>query len=301
MKHKHKHDHDGPPCPDCGAPMVNLSLLKRDPRDSCTTWYQPSGRALEYGPYATAPYSGCGYCCIFCYVPGALHIDRADFNEPGVLREGYFPALKRDLLKYEAAGIFGQGVIAFTTDPAHPGDITPTGEAIEMAHKHGQSICLLSKGGTRVLRFLPLLRPDRDCIAATLTCPDTPEGIRVSQRIEAKAALPGDRLDALRQAHDDGFFTWGSGEPIWRWDWLIGIVEDSHRFVDHWKIGGMNVDNNDLNSKAQTSIEDDAKYTPILAEMLWKMGKLPYFKRDLQPHLTPEQLARNFMRIKQHR
>jgi DNA repair photolyase len=93
---------------------------------NCSMIYAPRGQAGEYAPLAANPYRGCGHKCAYCYVPAVLRMDRPEFNAGAVPRKGYEEALTKDARKYQAAGINGQVMLSFTTDPYHPDDTSLT-------------------------------------------------------------------------------------------------------------------------------------------------------------------------------
>ena len=72
--------------------------------------------------------------------------------------------LRKDAIKYRAAGITDQIMLTFTSDPYHPGDTELTRQTIEILVEHGLAFCTLTKGGTRALRDLDLLPPGTRCL-----------------------------------------------------------------------------------------------------------------------------------------
>jgi DNA repair photolyase len=68
----------------------------------------------------------------------------------------------------------------------------------------------------------------RDAFAATLTSLDD----RFSKKWESKAALPGDRIAALKAFHERGVFTWVSIKPTLDIEASIETVRETHGFVD---------------------------------------------------------------------
>ena len=202
----------------------------------CKMIYAPRGQAGEYSALAANPYRGCGHKCAYCYVPRVTGQDRGAFNAGAVERGDYLSLLIKDAEKYRAAGITEQVMISFTSDPYHPGDSSLTKKCLHILKDAGLGFCTLTKGGTRAFRDLDLFRPDRDAFASTLTSLDD----RFSQKWEGGAALPGDRIAALRRFHDRGIFTWVSLEPTIDVDASLAIVDATHEFVDLYKVGRVN-------------------------------------------------------------
>jgi DNA repair photolyase len=254
---------------------------------SAKTIYAPAGQAGEYSPLATNPYRGCGHGCAYCYVPKVLRMDRAEFDEGANLRPGYLDNLRREAKRYQAAGLHGQVMLSFTTDPYHPGDTSATRETLQILAEHDMGFCTLTKGGTRSLRDLDLFRPDRDAFASTLTSLDD----AFSLKWERGAALPKDRLAALKRFHAKGIFTWVSLEPTLDVESSLAIVKEAHAYVDLWKIGRANY-------LPMTGRTDWESYTHRMIEQCEQLGVAHYIKKDLQKYL-PEGYV-NLMRIPQH-
>jgi hypothetical protein len=253
----------------------------------CTHIYPPAGQAGEYAPLATNPYRGCGHGCAYCYVPGVIKMKRAEFDAGATPREGFLVALTKDAKKYQAAGCRAQVMLSFTTDPYHPGDTTLTRQTLQVLREHGLGFCTLTKGGTRALRDLDLFRRDRDAFASTLTSLDD----AFSAKWERGAALPGDRIAALRRFHESGIFTWVSLEPTLDVKSSLQIVKETCGFVDLFKIGRVNY-------LPMTKTIDWQDYTLRMIELCQRLGVRHYVKRDLQPFLPAE--YPNPLRVPQH-
>jgi len=253
----------------------------------CTHIYAPKGQAGEYAPLAANPYRGCGHKCAYCYVPRVTKQDRKEFDAGAVPRKNYMANLVKDAKKYRAAGLTGQVMLSFTTDPYHPGDNSLTRETLIVLRDHGLGFCTLTKGGTRALRDIDLFRRDRDAFASTLTSLD--EGF--SRKWERDAAAPADRIEAIKAFHAAGIFTWVSLEPTLDVESSMEIVRETHEFVDLYKVGRVNY----LSMTKTTDWED---YTHRMIELLQELGARHYIKKDLQPFL-PEGYP-NPLRVPQH-
>lgn len=254
----------------------------------CSIIYAPAGQAGEYAPLATNPYRGCGHGCAYCYVPLVTKQTRPDFDAGAIERKDFHQRLVADARKYQAAGITEQVMLSFTTDPYHPGDTSLTRITLEILRDHGLAFCTLTKGGTRSLRDIYAFRPTRDAFSSTLTSLDD----RFSRKWERKAALPDDRLRALRAFHERGIFTWVSLEPTLDVDASLAVVEATHEFVDLYKVGRANY------LKEITRTTDWRDYTLRMIDKMHALGKRHYIKRDLQeylPHGYP-----NPLRVQQH-
>lgn len=253
----------------------------------CKFIYAPNGQAGEYAPLAANPYRGCGHGCAYCYVPNITKQPRPEFDAGAVNRPTYRDGLIRDARLYEAAKSTAQVMLSFTSDPYHRGDTSLTRFTLETLADRGLAFCTLTKGGTRGLRDLSLFRPMRDAFASTLTSLDD----RFSQKWERNAALPDDRLAALKAFHERGIFTWVSLEPTIDVDASLAIVEATHHFVDLYKIGRVNY-------LPMTKTTDWQDYTLRMLDAVNRLGAKHYIKKDLQQFL-PDGYP-NPLRVAQH-
>jgi hypothetical protein len=212
---------------------------------------------------------------------------RKEFDEGAIPRPDFLIKLRKDAVKYRAANLSGQVMLSFTTDPYHPGDTALTRATLETLQDHGLGICTLTKGGSRALRDLDLFRPKRDAFASTLTSLDE----RFSKKWERNAALPDDRIAALRKFHEAGIFTWVSLEPTLDIDASLAIVEATHGFVDLYKVGRVNY-------LPMTKTTDWQDYTLRMLDVLARLGAKHYIKKDLQKFLPSG--YPNPLRVPQH-
>lgn len=253
----------------------------------CSYIYAPKGQAGEYSALAANPYRGCSHRCSYCYVPKVLHMDRKEFDAAAIPRPDYLINLLSDAQKYQTLGIDGQVMFSFTTDIYNPSNTSLTRPSLEILQEHGLAICALTKGGTRALKDIDLFRPTRDAFACTMTSLDD----RFSTKWERGAALPGDRIQALRAFHDAGVFTWVSLEPTIDVEASLSIVRETHEFVDLYKVGRVNY-------LPITKTTDWRDYTLRMIDLLGGLCKRNYIKRDLQTFLPPGYY--NPLRVNQH-
>ncbi|NPU23955.1 radical SAM protein [Bradyrhizobium denitrificans] len=253
----------------------------------CSTIYAPRGQAGEYAPLATNPYRGCGHGCAYCYVPKVLRMDRPEFDANAVPRPNFMDALRADAIKYQRAGLTGQVMLSFTTDPYNPFDTSLTRPTLETLADFGLGFCTLTKGGNRALPDIAVFRPDRDAFASTLTSLDD----RFSKKWERGAALPMDRLVTLAKFHERGIFTWVSLEPTIDIEASLEIVQATQSFVDLYKVGRVNY-------LPMTKTTDWRDYTLRMIDKLQALGKAHYIKKDLQGFLPAG--YPNPLRVQQH-
>lgn len=250
---------------------------------------EPLGRNIEMMDITTSTenFIANGMISHNCYVPKVLHMDRKEFDAGAVIRPNFREAFLKDAAKYKAAGLDGQVMLSFTTDPYPPQHHDLTRWTLEQLQAHGLAICTLTKGGARALRDIDLFRPERDAFASTLTSLDD----RFSQKWERGAALPSDRIATLRTFRERGIFTWVSLEPTIDIEASLAIVDATHEFVDLYKVGRVNY-------LGITKTTDWGSYTLRMIDKLQKLGKAHYIKKDLQKYLPPD--YPNPLRVPQH-
>lgn len=203
-----------------------------------------------------------------------IRMSRAAFDAGAFPRRGFLDRLRKEALKNQVAGIREQVMLSFTTDPYHAGDTALTRQTLEILRDHGLGVCTLTKGGTRALRDIDLFRAGRDAFASTLTSLDD----EFSRTWEPNAALPGDRIEALKAFHAQGIFTWVSLEPTLDVESSLAIVGATHGFVDLFKIGKVNY-------HAIARSLDWKSYTGRMVRLCSRLGAGHYIKRDLAGYL----------------
>jgi DNA repair photolyase len=233
--------------------------------------YEPRGRAGEYAPLAVNLYRGCGHGCIYCYAPEVTFIDRREFIK-ATPRQGIIEKLEKDAPQAALDGHKGNVLLCFTCDPYQPiNDIHGlTRQAIEILHKNGFNVTILTKGGKRAERDFDLLRPG-DEFATTLTFLDKQK----SRQWEPGAAIPEERIESLRKAHELGIKTWVSLEPVIEPAESIEIIRQTHTFVDLFKVGL-------LNYHPRGKEIDWRKFLQECIAILKQYGCQYYIKKDLR-------------------
>ena len=95
--------------------------------------------------------------------------------------------------------------------------------------------------------------------------------------IEPQAALPSDRIQAIRDAKGRGITTWVSLEPVLDPDESLALIDRTYEFVDLYKIGKLNHKNNDT---------DWRSFGMKAIELCRQFNKPYYVKADLAKYLA---------------
>lgn len=205
--------------------MLNTSVI-----------YEPRGKAREYSPLAVNLYSGCSHACEYCYSPTYIHVSREEFHRPKP-RKDILQRIVIDANKLKQQREKGPVLLCFTCDPYQPinTEYQLTRQAIQILHSNYLNVMILTKGGLRAEKDFDLLT-DKDWFGVTLTNLDA----GLSLKWEPGAALPKARIQSLRMAHEKGINTWVSLEPVLYPDIVLEIINQTHKFVDNFKIGTLN-------------------------------------------------------------
>ena len=239
--------------------------------------YEPKGKALEYSPLAANLYKGCAHGCEYCYVPGippykfAKDAKGAFFGrqEP---RKDVLAQLERDARKF--AGDPRRILMCFTSDPYQPleRECEITRGALKIMADNNLSPQILTKAGAWAVERDADVLIRSGCIwAATLTFDDDDR----SREWEPNAALPGDRIDALAIAHELGLETWVSFEPVLDPEAVFHLIDETHEFVDLYKVGK-------LNHHPHEHTIDWAWFLEAVEAKLDQYNKPRYIKVDLE-------------------
>jgi DNA repair photolyase len=270
------------------AAPSTMEIIRKSPAPI----YTPTGLALEYSAWACNPYHvGCGHKCLYCFEKTRKNeAKKALFDAGAIPKENWLEKLRIDAAKCQALGITGQVLMSFTSDVYNPHDVSMTRPTIEIIQEFGMGINVLTKAGMRSLDDIDLFRPTRDCYGATLTALDD----EMSLEWEPCAALPDERMEALKTFHRCGIYTWCSLEPVLDVEASLEIVRQTHTFIDHYKIGKSNY----MEKYPTIAAIDWEDYTHRMMDVVAKVGASHYFKKFLQRYLPVG--YNNPMRIDQH-
>lgn len=230
---------------------------------------EPKGKAREYSPLALSVYTrGCDHGCRYCYCRNIFGINWGDVPRPRNLSG----------LEFEAASASRQVLLSFVSDPYCRAEAVHrnTRKALSVLHRERCSVAILTKGGRRCLDDLHTFQkwPDgRIKVGATLTFATDKRSVEW----EPGAALPSDRVDALRELHAAGVHTWASIEPVIDPVESLAIIAASIPYTDAYKVGKWSHDKRALEI-------DWASFGMAAVKMIRSAGRRLYIKVDLRPY-----------------
>jgi DNA repair photolyase len=184
--------------------------------------------------------------------------------------------LEKDCKKYYNSN--DQVFLSFMTDPYNAVDqkLRLTREALKLFYSHKIPVSILTKSGEASLIDLDLFKKFGSAIkvGATLTFSEDED----SKKYEPDAALPAERLSALKKLKAEGVTTWASFEPVIIPQQSIELIETTlnDNSVDYYKIGKIN---------NYRGIDKDINWSNFLSEvvkLLRDHGKPFYVKHDLR-------------------
>lgn len=184
---------------------------------------------VEYATDQITVYKTCPYGCRYCFWRTPLFRSRLRRLEPRPVHE----AMRYARMKHRTI------VISFTTDPYPPQEEHQriTRRVLEiLSHSYWNKIMILTKNPRLALRDLDImLAHGRMWLGSTVI------HLNDNNMLEPNAPPVSSRLEALREAHNEGVRTWLSIEPIIPPITNVKeIVEKTHDFVDFYVLGAFN-------------------------------------------------------------
>ncbi len=228
--------------------------------------YKPEGRAKEYSDLAVNLYNGCEHGCLYCYARKLTNKSYEEFKK-AVPRKNILFLLSKEAKYYSNKSV----LLCFMCDPYQPSELKYciTRQAIQILHSYNVKVNILTKGGARSIRDFDLLR-DGDKYGVTLTFISEED----SKKYEPEAALPEERLYALKEAHKRGIFTWVSLEPVIDKVQTLELIDISKDYVDEFKVGKLNHDR-------KAELINWREFGFAVIKKLEKYNKRYYIKKDL--------------------
>jgi DNA repair photolyase len=229
---------------------------------------------LEYASLGLTLYNDCSHKCKYCYVQCS-----GSYIEPRA--EAALSNIEADLRQLAFDNNRDRVHLSFVGDPYDLGrqDCSYTRKVLALFKKYHHPFQILTKGGSRAFLDFDLYGKE-DRFGVTLTFDNDDD----SRKWEPGAALPADRIDALRIAHDHGISTWVSLEPVIDPLQTLHLIEMTHEYVDFYWVGKLNTKGKKLSHKLE-NIEnaiDWGKFGADAVELMGKRGKEYGIKRALK-------------------
>ena len=202
--------------------------------------HRPKG-VIQDSELILNPFSGCSHNCWYCYIKRRYRRE-LPYQEPA--KGASLKKIKNELEVLHRNNDKMSVLISDFGDPYDCGrkpTITLFGEhwhlrsVLEEFKRFDHPFRILTKGGTRAIRDFDLYGPN-DEFGCTLTCDNDTD----SKKNEPGAALPEDRINALKEAYQRGIRTWVNFEPVLFPEQTLRLIERTHPFVSYYSVGKLN-------------------------------------------------------------
>lgn len=197
--------------------------------------YEPKGAAREYAELACNLYTSCAHGCRYCYVPGIMRKSREDFMHK--------PCMVKDCIAKFAhdakilAGDKRDIMFSFTSDPYQSEESAGLMDQIYfIAERNQLKLSVLTKAGFRAVKHLAYFKRNGWKFGSTICFTNDP----AAAYWEPGAPSLFSRVEAVKQAHAMGVYTWVSIEPVIYPLEAFRVIEALRGHVDLWKIGKIN-------------------------------------------------------------
>ena len=130
-------------------------------------------------------------------------------------------------------------LFSFLSDPYQPIEekYKITRQILCIVRQYGLNSKVLTKGSYSLIRRdFDLLKTARVELGITVCFVDD----SMRQEWEPNAAPVADRFRILKEAHEEGIYTWVSLEPVIVPEQALRVIEQAAPYVDFWKVGKLN-------------------------------------------------------------
>ncbi len=234
---------------------------------------------MEYASLGLNLYDGCSHRCSYCYNNGRFDGSHSDPKREAALYN--IEADLRLLAFYNNREHVHLSFVGDVYDEARQ-DCGYTRRVLELFKKYHHPFQILTKSGSRAFLDFDLYGKE-DRFGVTLTFDNDHD----SRKWEPGAALPADRIDSLRIAHDLGISTWVSLEPVIDPSQTLHLIEMTHEYTDVFWVGKLNHESeiarriDGVDAMALQKI-DWVKFRADAVALLEKVGKEYGIKRALK-------------------
>lgn len=201
--------------------------------------YEPKGRAKEYSELACNWYMGCIHGCKYCFAPGCMRKKMEDWHSAVSLRRDIISLFRKDAEEMRRNNDQRPILFSFLSDPYQPIEEKHkiTRMILHIVQQYGLNSKILTKGSYSLIRRdFDLLKRAKTELGITVCFVDD----NMRQEWEPNAAPVADRFRILKEAHEEGIYTWVSLEPVIDPEQALLVIKQAAPYVDYWKIGKLN-------------------------------------------------------------
>ncbi len=202
-----------------------------------------------------------------------MHTSQEKWHTQSAPRKKILESFEKDAKKLQ--GDPRRVLFSFLSDPYQPLEKEEqlTRYALEISAKYKLNTQILSKGNPELIqRDFDLFKKSNVHLGITLCFSDD----KLRKEWEPNASSVAERMETLREAHNQGIYTWVSLEPVIDPQEALEVIRIAHPYVRFWKIGKLN------HFKAIESQVDWAKFLSEATQLLQKVKANYYIKKDLE-------------------
>ncbi len=206
--------------------------------------YKPKGKAGEYAEWACNFYVGCSNGCEYCYCKTGILASQMGGDVPALKKcfkneahalEVFRTELLRNIDAIRESGLF----FSFTTDPMLPETQDLTLNAVGIANSMGVDTSILTKCAKVVFEFIDYCHNSNSDNALWGWRSKIAIGFTLTghNELEPNADSNNLRMSAMGLAHDHGFKTFASIEPVIDVDSSLEMIRQTQGMCDMYKVG----------------------------------------------------------------
>ena len=194
--------------------------------------YELHGKAAEYAELGIDLYSGCAVGCRYCYDPWVRRMTWEKWTSGARPRKNILSELEREAKEME--GDPREIIVCPAADPYQSDEAARlTRKALLILEQYHLRVQVATLCGLRSVRDFDILARNRWKYGTQILFRS--ETLR--EEWEPGGAPIAERIQAVREAHAAGIYTWVKIDPAAYPAELIDVVELLRADVDAWKIG----------------------------------------------------------------
>lgn len=234
--------------------------------------YQPRGKAKEYSDLACNLYKGCSHKCKYCYCPQIMRQSLEDWGANPSVRKNILKQIDKDCSKLTDQQKEKELLFCFMSDPYQDDAAAEiTRQALLICEKYRmKNVQVLTKAGYRAMNDFDILKRNNWKFGSTIIFKS--EYLR--EKWEEGAPSISSRYEAVKEAYNQGIFTWVSIEPVVNTNEALQVMRDLLEFVDLWKVGKLNHFKKIENTIDWNNFYNSAKEILVNANVYWKKDLL---------------------------
>lgn len=201
--------------------------------------YCPTGRAQEYSELACNLYSNCAFGCLYCYCPAILRKSLKEWSENPKPRKDVLKLLEKDCINATPEIKEKELLLSFMCDPYQNAEAAElTSKALSILFYYGfKKVNILTKNPAAIGDDITYFLNNKGWkIGSTIIFRDE----KLREFWEPGAPSIESRINAIKELHKLGIYTWVSIEPVVNPFEALYVIKELMNHVDFFKVGKLN-------------------------------------------------------------